>query len=363
MKLAWKELAHQKKKYLLIDSIIILMMFMVLFLSGLVNGLGRSIISSIDQIDASYYLVSDSSENLISVSSLPQDTLQQLQEMTDANVTPLNIQRTYLSKLDSDDKIDIHYLAIEPGSYLEPDVYEGTSLVDATCENPIILDDNYEEEGIALGDMVKDSTTGMEFQVVGFSKDQMYSHTSAGFITMDSYTKLRTEINPNYEPVIQSIVIQGDDIENIDIPGTMVAHKTDIINQLPGYTAEKSTITMVIWMLVIISAAVIGVFYYILTIQKEKQFGIMKAMGVTMHDIGKLICSQVLIVVCFGAFIANLLAFGMASFLPKSMPFYLTANSAFVVTFAFIAISLISSLLSVRKVAQVDPMNSIGGAE
>ena len=339
------------------------MMFMVLFLSGLVNGLGRAIIASIDQIDAPYYLVSDSSENLITVSNLSPDTLQQLQEMTDAKLAPLNIQRMYLSKSDSEEKMDIHYFAIEAGSFLEPNVQEGTSLADATCENPIILDDDYKADGTSLGDIVKDSTTGMEFQVVGFSKDQMYGHTSVGFITKESYTVLRTAINPNYEPMIHSIVIQGNDIEKIDIKGTMVAGKTDIINQLPGYTAEKTTITMVIWMLVVISAAVIGVFYYILTIQKEKQFGIMKAMGVTMREIGGLICSQVMIVVCFGAIVANLLAFGMAAFLPQAMPFYLTVSNACIVTVAFIAISLISSLLSIRKVAKVDPMKSIGGAE
>lgn len=40
MKLAWKEIKHSKSKYVLIESILILMIFMVVFLSGLANGLG-----------------------------------------------------------------------------------------------------------------------------------------------------------------------------------------------------------------------------------------------------------------------------------------------------------------------------------
>lgn len=70
MNLAWKELVYNKKKYLLIEVIIVLLMFMVLFLSGLANGLGRSVCAAIDNIPAGYFLVSDTAENLITVSRL-----------------------------------------------------------------------------------------------------------------------------------------------------------------------------------------------------------------------------------------------------------------------------------------------------
>ena len=65
MKLAWKELKHSKTKYLLIESIIILMMFMVIFLSGLANGLARAVSASIEKEDAKYYVISNDSQNLI----------------------------------------------------------------------------------------------------------------------------------------------------------------------------------------------------------------------------------------------------------------------------------------------------------
>ena len=51
MRLAWKELTYNWKKYLLVEVIVILMMFMVLFLSGLVSGLGRAVSSGIETAD------------------------------------------------------------------------------------------------------------------------------------------------------------------------------------------------------------------------------------------------------------------------------------------------------------------------
>lgn len=45
IKLAWKEMKYNRKKYLLVEIIVVLMLFMVLFLSGLVKELGRAFAS------------------------------------------------------------------------------------------------------------------------------------------------------------------------------------------------------------------------------------------------------------------------------------------------------------------------------
>ena len=110
----------------------------------------------------------------------------------------------------------------------------------------------------------------------------MYGHTSIGFITIDSYTKLRTLLNPMYEKEYHTIALRGSDVEDIGLDGTELVAKADIIENIPSYTAEHMTITMIIWVLVLVSATIIGVFYYILTLQKRRQFGIMKAIGVGM---------------------------------------------------------------------------------
>lgn len=70
MNLAWKELVYGKKKYILIELLIILLVFMVLFLSGLAEGLGRAVVSGIDDMDADLFLLSDSAESLITISEL-----------------------------------------------------------------------------------------------------------------------------------------------------------------------------------------------------------------------------------------------------------------------------------------------------
>jgi len=53
----------------------------------------------------------------------------------------------------------------------------------------------------------------------------------------------------------------------------------------------------------------------------------------------------------------------MASMLPNSMPFFLKTPMVITISIVFILISLFTSLVSVRKVAKVDPMVIIGGNE
>jgi len=363
MKLAWKELKHSKIKYLLIESIIILMIFMVIFLSGLANGLARAVSASIENADAAYFVISNDAENMIGLSSLSKEVLQQVSTMTSDNVTNLNIQRTNLNTYGDETKLDVTYFAIDPDDFLLPYISEGKAISNTDAEYTIVLDASFQDENIAVGDVVEDSAAGIQMTVVGFTDDEMYGHSPVGFISMDTYMLINTEMNPAFTEKYNAIAIQGSDIDNITIEGASVFDKAIIVDNIPGYLEEQLTINMILWVLVVVSAAILGVFFYVITIQKLKQFGILKAIGMGMRELSSMITSQVLILALFGVITGNILAFGMASMLPNSMPFHLEIPMVIVISVAFIIITLITSLLSIIKVAKVDPIVIIGGNE
>ena len=363
MKLAWKEIKHSLSKYLLIESILVLMIFMVVFLSGLANGLGDAISASIDKTDAEYFVISTDAEKLISTSKIDKEMLQQVAGQTNDKVSSLNIKRSNVNTSDDEKKLDITYFSIDPNSFLQPDITDGAGIANAQEEYPVILDDSFKEHDIAIGDRIEDSVAGIELTVVGFTKDELYGHSPVGFIGTDTFTAMNQEVNPSYVEQYNAIAVQGSDVENISVKGLEVVDKATIINNLPGYAAEQLTIKMILWVLVIISAAVLGVFFYVITIQKQKQFGVLKAIGMKMSELTGYIMSQVLILSLIGVTIGNLLSVGMASMLPGSMPFFLRTPMVIIISIVFIVISLVTSLVSVRKVAKVDPMVIIGGNE
>ena len=361
MKLAWKEIKHSKNKYLLIELILVLMIFMVIFLSGLANGLARAVSAGIENADATHFILSENSENLITLSSLDSQQLEAVKQSTSDPVAVLNIQRMNLNLKGTDNKLDVTYFAINPEEFLNPEVFEGDRLT--TESNTIVLDDAFVDEGIQLGDVVEDSSSGIEMTVVGFTKDAMYGHISVGYISSETYNAIRSVLNPSYQPLYHTFAIQASDTQSLNLSGLELVDKSTIVDHLPGYSAEQTTIRMILWVLVVISGAILGVFFYVITIQKQKQFGVMKAIGMRMSEIAGLIISQIALLAVFGVVIGNLLAYLMASALPNSMPFYLKSMDDLMVSVAFIVISILCGLLSTGRIAKVDPLITIGGNE
>ena len=64
-----------------------------------------------------------------------------------------------------------------------------------------------------------------------------------------------------------------DDLDKIEI--------SQFISELPGYNAQVLTFGFMIGFLIVIAAIVIGIFIYVLTMQKVSIFGVMKAQGIS----------------------------------------------------------------------------------
>lgn len=363
MFLGLKELRYNKSRYALIVGILILLVFMVLFLSGLANGLARATSGAIEDSKAEYYVLSEDADDIISRSTLSDKKLQEVQAMTTDTVTAIDLQRMSIELEGDKTKRDITYMAVDPDSFMMPKVIEGNKLASTDAGYTIVLDDSFMDEGVAIGDTVFDATTRSEMTVVGFAKDILYGHTSMGIISIDTYTEIRTLITPSYEKNYHAFAINGNDIENIQLDKAEVLSRDSVISSIPGYAQEQTTITMILWVLVIVSAAILGVFFYVITIQKLQQFGVLKALGAEMRMLSGMIIFQVLLLAGGSMIIGNILTFVMAGMLPNSMPFSLKGSSAIMISLAFVVISVFCSLISLLKVAKVDPLITIGGNE
>ena len=147
------------------------------------------------------------------------------------------------------------------------------------------------------------------------------------------------------------------------VDGVEVVTKSAAINGMPGYTAENGTIMMMLVFLIVISAFVIAVFFYVLTIQKTQQFGVMKAIGASNGFIARAIVSQVFVLSFFSILIGIGLTYLTAMVFPEEMPFNLDPVLVIIYGIVLLAISVGSSLFSVRRISKIDPLTALGRVE
>ncbi len=358
MNLALKDIRFHKAKYLLVELILVLLIFMVLFLSGLASGLGRAVSASIETMNAKQYVLSGDADQELAMSNLTQAQYDKLVENNSGkDITGLTISRSSVKRDGSGEQLSIVYMAVDPDGFLSPNVVKGSGLSDSG--KGIVLDTSFRSDGYAVGDTVKDNASGYRFKVVGFAKDAMYSHVAVGFVAQKTYTAMRRALDPVYALSYNAAAVKGSG--HVDVGSLERVSKADIVENLPGYKAEQMTITMILWGLEVVSAVILGVFFYILTLQKRREFGLLKAIGMRMREINGMLVTEILILAAGGAVIGNALAFGMAHFLPDSMPFYLQSANAGLLSVVFIVISLLFGAASTIQIAKVDPLDTIGG--
>ena len=360
MKIAWNEIKYQPKKFILIEVLIVIMMFMVIFLSGLTNGLGRIIMAQIDTFGDVHYILSKDSEGVIPYSTLTSSELTEIEDLHLENETGLVIQRSTFMKEDEEGSQDVTFFAMDTYKNLTIKTEDGYTAADL-ADNEVILDESYKAKGLHVGDTIKDKSSEVMLKVVAFAKDAKYGHSSVAFISSKTLEEMRQKKNPNYtwqpQAIITSQAVTADDLSE----QLMVSNKQQIINKIPGYTATNMILKTMTWVLLIASAAILGVFFYILALQKLKQFGVLKAIGMSMGQITRIQLSQVGILSVIGIGIGLGLALALTPFLPVSMPFYMRAEDNVVISASFIVISIICGALSLLKIKKVDSIEVIGG--
>lgn len=365
MKIAWNEIKYQPKKFILIELLITILMFMVVFLSGLTNGLARSVSSQIDNYGALHYILSTDSEGIVPFSTITAKDVDEVQKIEGMDYSGLSIQRATVSKSEDSNTLDITYFATdhnEEEEILNP-IMEDTDLkISDLQKNEVFLDSSFkEDEGIQIGDQVIDKNSKQKLKVVGFAKNAKYGYSEIGFISSKTYTGMRQKTDPSYQWQAQTLVTKKSITSSDLASNLMVADKKQVIDKIPGYKAQNLTLRMITWVLLLASSAILGVFFYILTLQKLKQFGVLKAIGMSMSQITYVQLSQLTIISLIGVLLGLGLATMMAPLLPNSVPSFMTLKDNLTISVSFILTSILCGALSLVKIKKVDPIEVIGG--
>ncbi|WP_434752244.1 ABC transporter permease [Paenibacillus amylolyticus] len=396
-----------KGRYALIATIMVLVSFLVLFVTGLAQGLSYDNAASIKNMAATHFVLEQDSNHRFTRSQVGQQELDKARAVVGQdNAEPLGVRMTTVSPADDTKKIDVALFMVNPGSWLAPTVTEGKAINDQSA-GQVVVDQKLAKSGVKIGTILVDQASGTEWTVSGFVQNESFSHAPVVFLNEQEWLALQagsrsvqvssttggveaksgagtieasagTDTGKSAEavtgtstpsgspsrPVYNAIAVKGADDQasklSAALSNTEIITKSDAVSAIPGYKEEQGSLLMMIAFLYVISAFVLAVFFYVITIQKTSQFGILKAIGTRNAYLAGSVSLQVLLLSVGSLVISVLLVRLFESILPASMPFQLGLSTLALTCVLFILMSMAGSMFSVWKVTKIDALDAIG---
>lgn len=372
MFLALKEIKKEKLRFTMIILVTALIAYLIYFLSGLAFGLAELNKTAVDYWHADGVILNETANKNIYASTIDEKKLNDLNIDT-ANSINLATTSVFLNDSEnSDELIELVFMGVtKENNNLTPPIVEGREV---EADDEITVSNNLKDQvDIKVGDTLKMATTNREFKVVGFTENSNYNTIPVAYVSRDMASQAMmifspsgdnadavTGPTPNMPTRVSGVVVNGDvDKSKLADNGLEFITMDEFINSIPGYMAQILTFGLMIISLAIISSIIIGIFMFILTMQKKPIFGVLKIQGYRNSVVVKSVIYQTLLLTILGYAIGLILTLISIYFLEKSVPLAVSVEIYAIVTAFSILCSLIGALFSVRTILKIDPLDAI----
>ncbi|WP_047983364.1 ABC transporter permease [Ornithinibacillus californiensis] len=339
MNMAWKEIVKNKVRFLILGSIIFLVSLLTFIISGLANGLSQDNASLIKDLPNGTFYMAEEVNNSFPLSRIDKPLLKEITEEHPEAVA-FSIQMGFIHD-ESDQQQSIAFVAATD-----------SSLFKQVNPGEIILDRSLTEKEIKIGDKLTNSQFAGTWGVKRFVDQKKYSHAPVAYISLEDYEAI-------YQTnTMQLVFIPGDDISQ-EYAGLHSFSKNDFLKSLPSYSAEQTSLNMIVWFLIVISGMLFAIFFYMMNVQKIDMYGILKAIGVKTSTLFQMMWTQMLVITCIALAISVMCSQLFAVLAPEGMPFHLTLSSVGKLAIIFVVIGLIGATLSGLQIKRIEPLQAI----
>lgn len=355
MFLAWKEIRYAKLRYGLVVGIMILVAYVVFMLSGLANGLADGNRKAVDDWQATKIILSEDSNKIANASQLQ---MQDLDRVTAKEKAGIGVYATAVEKKGGTEKTNVSIFGTAKDAFVVPKIIKGRLYQN---DKEAIVSENLLAEGYKLNQEIKISDQTLK--IVGVTKATTYTIAPVLYLTSTAFKTLKYGAQPSGNQPINLIATKGKTTIDQKKNQTKLTSMTPetFIENIPGYSPEKLTLNTMIYFLFVVVAAIIGIFMYVITLQKTSIFGVMKAQGVATSYLVRSILAQAFLVGIIGVAVAVGLSVLTSSVLPSAMPFAVHWEEWALYSVILVFVAMIGGLFSIRTVTKVDPVTAIGG--
>ncbi|HBC4555190.1 TPA: FtsX-like permease family protein [Staphylococcus aureus] len=349
MFLAWNEIRRNKLKFGLIIGVLTMISYLLFLLSGLANGLINMNKEGIDKWQADAIVLNKDANQTV------QQSVFNKKDIENKYKKQATLKQTGEIVSNGHQKDNVLVFGVEKSSFLVPSLIEGHK---ATKDNEVLADETLKNKGFKIGDTLSLSQSDEKLHIVGFTESAKYNDSPVIFTNDATIAKINPRLTGDK---INAVVVRDTNWKDKKLNQELEAVSiNDFIENLPGYKPQNLTLNFMISFLFVISATVIGIFLYVMTLQKTSLFGILKAQGFTNGYLANVVISQTLILALFGTAFGLLLTGVTGAFLPDAVPVKFDVLTLLVFAIVLMIVSVLGSLFSILTIRKIDPLKAIG---
>ena len=376
MNLALKDIRHGLFRFVLTCFGLGLLMTVVLAMIGIYNGLVSDALAVVKAPAADVWIVEAGTKGpFAEASSIPADTRDAVARMPGvAEAGAINYQNVEAPHAGR--TLRLYVVGFEPGRPGGPQVIaEGRSI--GTSHFELVAD---RKTGLLPGETIR---LGRDrFTVVGLVEGAMNSGGDpAVYVTLADAMALQTQLDPAAQRVqaargavsvksasVAAVIARMAPGADVDLLAATVSQWKHLAAMTQAEQEElllasvvdkaRRQIALFLGILLSVSAVVIALIIYTMTMEKLKQIATLKLIGAPDRTIVALIVQQALILGASGWGIGLALILTVKDYFPRRV--VLEPFNAIVLAGILAAVCLLSSALGVRAAMKVDPATALG---
>lgn len=360
MGLAGAEIRRAKLRFSLLTGAVSLLVFLVLLLSTLSAALVGALVGALEGLRADGLVYADFARDNIAASRMdPQVALAvSLVEGVTA-AAPLSTFTT--AAVIEGTPADVQVFGFVPDAPGAPSGLVDGRLPSTAGEAAV------DGGGAAIGDVIVLDPAGTEFTVVGLLRGAQFNAIPTIYTSITTYDEAFAATNPGLPFVpINAVAFDADDptavaaaIES-EVAGVSAYSRDEAVSLIPGIESISQSFGILVGLTFVIGIVVIGFFFLILTVQKLRPFTLLRAIGTSTGRLAATVAIQITLVVLIASAIAIGLTLLAVQGLNTGLPVSLQPGLIIGVVLSVWIFSLLAGLLSIRRIARIDPASAVG---
>jgi putative ABC transport system permease protein len=366
MMLALNEIRRSKGRFASIVAALSLIVFLVLVLAALADGLFYGATGAIRSTNATAYAFGDDAKGSLVRSRIP------AADVAAFSSAPGVEQASGVGVLltggqGPDGEVDLAIFGVEPDGAGVPTTLVEGRLPGEGEDGVAAVDRRLADDGVAIGSTV--SVGDVPVEVVGFVQDAAYQLQPTVWTSLPTWRSMLEAVRPEQRgqpDFVSAVALRTADGTSLTavsdaVTGTQVLSTDETGLAIPGVAQQKSTLNAIIYTTLAVAAIVVALFFALLILEKRELFAALKALGTSTGRLGRGVIVQALVSSAFGVVVGAVAARLLGLAIPPAVPTLFRPETLVVISVFTLVAGVVGAAFSLRRIARIDPATAIGG--